>query len=276
MPSKLRLVDSWVNNTPKGAEWDDTEVPTKLFPGLADRYRAGRTTEELVAEMDESGIEEAVICAGWDLKHNDMSWVLDALDRFPERFHGSLTIDPFKAMDGVRELESCVKDHGFKMARIAALRTLIPYDDPRCYPFYAKCVELDVPISINVGLPGPLVAAAEFQHPIVLDKICAFFPELKVVMAHGGDPWTELCVKLMQKWQNIYYMTSAFSPRRLPQPIIRYMNGSGSDRIMWASDYPLLTFDRCVAEIEDMEFRDDTVRQKFVADNARRVIIGQA
>jgi predicted TIM-barrel fold metal-dependent hydrolase len=54
------------------------------------------------------------------------------------------------------------------------------------------------------------------------------------------------------------------------------MNGSGSDRIMWASDYPLLTFDRCVAEIEDMEFRDDTVRQKFVADNARRVIIGQA
>jgi hypothetical protein len=77
-------------------------------------------------------------------------------------------------MAGVRELESRVRDDGIVMARISAYHTLVPYTDPRCYPLYAKCVELDIPISINVGVPGPLVPAAQLQDPIHLDEICAF------------------------------------------------------------------------------------------------------
>jgi predicted TIM-barrel fold metal-dependent hydrolase len=273
----FKLVDGWINNTPKGSEWDETAMPVKMFPGLAVRFKEGRTTDELVAEMDEFGVERGVVCAGWDLEHDDMGWAINALERFPDRFVGSLMVDPFAGMAGVRQLETCVKEHGFKMARIAALRTMIPYNDPRCYPLYAKCVELDIPISINVGIPGPLVGAAKFQDPINLDGICADFPELKVIMAHGGDPWTELCVKLMRKWKNLYYMTSAFTPKHVPKPIIDYMNGRGSDRIMWASDYPLLGFDRCAGEIEnEMTFRDDETLKKFGRDNALRVIFGES
>jgi predicted TIM-barrel fold metal-dependent hydrolase len=162
------------------------------------------------------------------------------------------------------------------MARIMAFHTLIPYNDPRCYPLYAKCVELDIPISINVGVPGPLVPAARLQDPIVLDEICAFFPELKIIMAHGGDPWAAVCVKLMLKWKNLNYMSSAFAPKHLPKEIVHYMNTRGPDRIMWASDYPLLGFDRCASEIEAMDLRDEERRRKFGRDNARRVILGEA
>jgi predicted TIM-barrel fold metal-dependent hydrolase len=178
-------------------------------------------------------------------------------------------------MDGVRELERRVRDDGFKMARIMAFHTLIPYNDPRCYPLYAKCVELDVPISINVGVPGPLVPAAKLQDPLVLDEICSFFPELKIIMAHGGDPWAELCVKLMLKWKNLYYMTSAFSPKRLPAAIVHYLNTRGSDKVMWASDYPLLGFDRCAQEIANLDLRSEDIRRRFGRDNARRILFGE-
>jgi predicted TIM-barrel fold metal-dependent hydrolase len=275
MALDFQLFDPWINIVPKLPEYGEMDV-SYLFPDLAARYIDGRTTEQIIAEMDEVGVEQAVLAAGYDKQHDDTTWTLKSIEKYPDRFFGSLVVDPHKGMDGVRELEHRVKNDGFKMARIMAFHTLIPYNDPRCYPLYAKCVELDIPISINVGVPGPLVPAARLQDPIVLDEICAFFPELKVIMAHGGDPWAAVCVKLMLKWKNLTYMSSAFAPKHLPKEIVHYMNTRGPDRVMWASDYPLLGFDRCANEIEAMDLRDEERRRKFGRDNARRVILGEA
>jgi len=274
MALDFKLFDAWINITPKQPDYGNMDV-SYLFPELAERYRTGRTTEQLLEEMDEAGVDQAVLAAGYDPLNDDTSWTLDAIERYPERFHGSLVVDPHRGMDGVRELESRVKNDGFKMARIMAFHTLIPYNDPRCYPLYAKCIELDIPISINVGFPGPLVPAARLQDPIYLDEICAFFPELKIIMAHGGDPWADVCVKLMLKWKNLYYMSSAFAPKHLPAPIVHYMNTRGRGRVMWASDYPLLGLDRCAREIEAMAFREEDRRREFGSETARRVILGE-
>jgi len=275
MTLDYKLFDGWINMVPKNPDYGNMDV-TYLFPDLAERYENGRTTEQIVDEMDEAGIDQAVLAAGYDKHFDDTKWTLESMERYPDRFHGSWVVDPHRGMADVRELESRVRNDGFKMARIMAFHTLIPYTDPRCYPLYAKCVELDIPISINVGVPGPLVPAARLQDPIYLDEICAFFPDLKVIMAHGGEPWAELCVKLMLKWKNLYYMSSAFSPKRLPKPILHYMNSRGADKVMFASDYPLLGLDRCAREIENMEFRDEERRRKFASDNARRVILGES
>jgi len=275
MALDFKLFDGWVNITPKQPEYGGMDV-SYLFPELADRYKNGRTTEQIVAEMDEANVEQAILAAGYDPINDDHAWTMESIEKFPDRFLGSLVVDPHRGMDGVRELESRVRDDNFKMARIMAFHTLIPYNDPRCYPLYAKCIELDIPISINVGVPGPLVPAARLQEPLVLDEICAFFPELKIIMAHGGDPWADICVKLMLKWQNLYYMSSAFAPKHIPKSVVHYMNTRGPDRVMWASDYPLLGFDRCAREIGEMEFRDEERRRKFGRDNARRVILGES
>ena len=275
MALDFKLFDGWVNITPKQPEYGGMDV-SYLFPELADRYKNGRTSEQIVAEMDEANVEQAILAAGYDPINDDYTWTMESIEKFPDRFLGSLVVDPHRGMDGVRELESRVRDDNFKMARIMAFHTLIPYNDPRCYPLYAKCIELDIPISINVGVPGPLVPAARLQEPLVLDEICAFFPELKIIMAHGGDPWADICVKLMLKWQNLYYMSSAFAPKHIPKSVVHYMNTRGPDRVMWASDYPLLGFDRCAREIGEMEFRDEERRRKFGRDNARRVILGES
>jgi predicted TIM-barrel fold metal-dependent hydrolase len=274
MALDFKLFDGWVNITPKQPEYGNMDV-SYLFPDLAERYRNGRTTAQIVDEMDAAGVDQAILAAGYDPINDDLAWTYKSMEEFPDRFLGSMVVDPHAGMKGVRELEERVTKDGFKLARLMAFHTLIPYNDPRCYPLYAKCVELDIPISINVGFPGPLVPAARMQEPLVLDEICAFFPELKIIMAHGGDPWADVCVKLMLKWQNLYYMTSAFAPKHLPREIVHYMNTRGPDRVMWASDYPLLGFDRCAREIEAMDFRDEERRRKFARDNARRVILGE-
>ena len=124
---------------------------------------------------------------------------------------------------------------------------------------------------MNVGIPGPR-GPARCQDPIALDEVCYFFPELIVIMAHGGDPWGEVCVKLMAKWENLHYMSSAYSPRRMPKSILEYLDGAGSTRVMWASDYPILEFKRCREIVDDMAFREPSTRQRFVYENAARLL----
>jgi predicted TIM-barrel fold metal-dependent hydrolase len=147
----------------------------------------------------------------------------------------------------------------------------MPYDHAYYFPLYAKCAELGIPISVNVGIPGPRVPGRH-QHPLALDEICYQFPELTVIMSHGGVPWQEICVRLMAKWDNLYYMTAAYAPSRLPVEITDYLYGVGSHKIMWASDYPILDLHRCRKSILAMPFPDEGARRRFAFDNCDRVI----
>ena len=91
----------------------------------------------------------------------------------------------------------------------------VPINDKKAYPVYAKCVELDIPIFVNGGVPGPRVPMAS-QYPGLVDEVCWFFPDLKFVFRHCCEPWVDLTVKLMLKWPNLYYSTTAFAPTLLP------------------------------------------------------------
>jgi hypothetical protein len=148
------------------------------------------------------------------------------------------------------------------------LETQLHYNDAAYYPVYAKCIELGVPVGLNVGFPGPQVPS-KYQDPLAVDDVAAFFPELVIVLQHGGEPWVDTCVKLMVKWPGIHYMSSAIAPKHIPAAIIAYANTRGADRIMFASDYPLLTHERCMREARALPFRDADRFTKFVATNAQ-------
>ena len=143
------------------------------------------------------------------------------------------------------------------------------------YPFYAKCIELDIPICINAGVPGPRFPF-ECQRVDLLDEVCWFFPELTIVTRHGCEPWEELAVKLMLKWPNLYYSTSAFAPKHYPRAIIDYANTRGADKIIYAGYFPMgLTLERIFTDMPHVPFKDH-VWPKFLSGNARRVLkIGQ-
>ena len=89
-------------------------------------------------------------------------------------------------------------------------------------------------------------------------------------MRHGGEPWVDLAVKLMLKYPNLYYSTSAFAPKHYPKSIIHYANTRGADKIMYAGYFPMgLSLERIFTDMQDVPFKDE-VWPKFLRENAIR------
>jgi predicted TIM-barrel fold metal-dependent hydrolase len=195
-----------------------------------------------------------------------------ALERFPNRFFGSYPADPNRGMEEVRTIVRMHRTFGIKAVTAfpSGLCPQVPIDDKKWYPIYAKCVELDLPFVCCVGVPGPRLPMAP-QRVELIDEVCWFFPELKFVMRHGAEPWTALAVKLMLKYPNLSYSTSAFAPKHYPKDIIDFANQRGADKIMYAGYYPMgLSLDRIFKELQDVPFKPE-VWPKFLRENARRI-----
>ena len=163
---------------------------------------------------------------------------------------------------------------------VHSANVIVPYRDGKrpthrsYYPLYSKCVELGIPVTITVGMPL-VQRAGTVQDPRYLDKVCAFFPELVIVSAHGGAPWTSTLVQLLRTWPNLYHMISAYAPSRYPPELISFANSKrGYKKIMFASDYPLLSFERVRRELPECGVSAETVPW-FTVHNAARVFWGE-
>jgi predicted TIM-barrel fold metal-dependent hydrolase len=220
--------------------------------------------EYTVGEMDKYGIERAM-CG---LSEQG----LEAARRHPGRFFFSLEVDPNEGMECLRKMEQAHAEHGIKAVGCFPCGKFpqVPINDKAMYPIYMKCCELDIPICINAGVVGPRMPTLA-QHVEHLDEVCWFFPELKVVTRHGCEPWEELAVKLMLKWPNLHYMTSAFAPKYYPKAIIDFANTRGADKFLYCGYFPAgLTLERQLREMKDVPLRD-AVWPKFLRENAIRV-----
>jgi predicted TIM-barrel fold metal-dependent hydrolase len=227
------------------------------------------TISYTVGLMDRWGISHALVDLGFD------PCAGEALRRYPDRFVGVASCDPHTGMDGIRALERTASEFNICGVTLGAgpafLNPPVAINDARMYPIYAKCVELDLAVFITVGVPGPRVPMAP-QRVDLLDEVCWFFPELRIVMRHGGEPWEDLAVKLMLKYPNLYYSTSGFAPRHYPRAIVDYANTRGADKIIYAGYYAIgLTWDRIFTELEDLELKDH-VWPKFLRENAVRAL----
>lgn len=275
----FRAIDPFVNVNPPIAEWENRAVAEELNARVfkSPVIGPGTTLEQLVEQMNAAGIEKAIIDGRTD-RPRTVEFAWRAVETYPERFKASLNVDPNEGiMKTVRAIQAAFDEKRICLVRVMGLRTKLPYSHASYYPIYAKCAELGLPLGVNVGIPGPRVPAKN-QDPLDLDEICYLFPELTIVMQHIGDPWVDLCVRLLLKWPNLYYMTSAFAPKHIPKQILTMMNRrpGGADKVMWASDYPFLTFDRCLQEIRDLPFESDAILYKFARGNAERLFFSEA
>ena len=219
-----------------------------------------------VEQLDKHNIEKAMV----GFNEDDTS--RQAAKDFPDRFFFDLPCNPNNGMNEVRRLKRLHAEYGVKSASVFPAGTCpqVAINDARMYPLYAACVELDIPIVLNVGVPGPRIPM-ETQKVEHLDEVCWFFPELKVVMRHGAEPWEDLAVKLMIKYPNLYYSTSAFAPKHYPKAIIDYANTRGADKIIYAGYFPMgLSLDRIFKDMENVPFKDE-VWPKFLRENAMKV-----
>jgi predicted TIM-barrel fold metal-dependent hydrolase len=195
--------------------------------------------------------------------------VAAALSSHGDLVVGVASVDIGKPMAAVRELRRCVKQHGFKGLRVLPWLWGLPPDDRRYYPLYAECVELDITFCLQVGHAGPM-RPSEPGRPIpYLDNVAHEFPELRIVGGHIGFPWVPEMISLMMKHPNVYVDTSAYKATRFPPEIVAYMRGPGKHKVMFGTNYPMLTPAECLAGVDTLGLGAD-VLQRFMAGNARR------
>jgi predicted TIM-barrel fold metal-dependent hydrolase len=222
-----------------------------------------------LAEMDRWGIDKGLVGVSGDPDSPSVR----ALRDHPDRFVASAGADPNEGMESIRRLRRLKDEYDIRAVGAFPAGTFpqVPINDKKMYPIYAACVDLDVPIFVCAGVPGPRLRFAP-QHVELIDEVMYDFPELVFVTRHGCEPWTDLAVKLMLKWPNLHYSTSAFAPRYYPKAIIDYANTRGADRVIYAGYFPMgLSIERIMTEMPGVGFKDD-VWPKFLRGNAARVL----
>ena len=221
----------------------------------------------VLQQMDRFGIEKAMIGV------SEGSATL-ALKTFPDRFIASGAIaDPNDVMGSVNAIRRDYEQYGIRATSVFPAGTFpqVPIDDPKMYPIYATCVELGIPIFVCAGVPGPRIPFAP-QEVSRIDVVMFDFPDLVFVTRHGCEPWEDLAVKLMLKWPNLYYSTSAFAPKYYPKAIINYANSRGADKVLYAGYFPMgLSLERIFSELPNVPLKDE-VWPKFLYGNAARIL----
>jgi uncharacterized protein len=283
MPSDIGIVDLMLDiPSADQSEWyeflkpqlreesKDYEFPAQyMFRDVPHTEPAGDPVAAVLERMDAHGIEKAMIGVGFTEDRGDK---IRAVREHPDRFIGSYSVDPNAGMAGVRDLVKAYETLGIKAAIAfpAGYLPQVPINDKRFFPLYAKCIELDIPICVCTGICGPRVPSA-CQDTMLIDEVCWFFPELKFVMRHGAEPWADVAAKLLLKWPNLYYSTSAFAPRYYPKAIVDFANTRGADKVMYAGYFPMgLSLEKIFDQMPDVPFRDE-VWPKFLRENAMRV-----
>ena len=257
----------YLRETTRGDDASTAEFPAgymfKDVPNHLEEAQDGVAVA--VGEMDKWGVEIAMVGVGSEATDR-------AFKDYPGRFIGSSEIDPNDITGAVRKIRELKDRYDIKAVTTfpAGCNPQVPVNDRRYYPIYQTCIDLDIPAVINAGIPGPRFPAA-CQDVLHFDQVCYDFPELRIVMRHGAEPWEALAVKLMLKWPGLHYMPSAFAPKHYPKAIIDYANTRGSEKVMYAGYYPMgLSLRRIFDEMPNVPFKEE-VWPKFLRENAMRV-----
>lgn len=243
------------------AEYMFKDVPEKKLTDVDDPIAL------TLREMDLWGIERGMIGVG------DGGTGEQALQRHPDRFIPSMSVDPNQGMDGIRAITKAYETWGIRALGVFPAGTFpqVAINDKLMYPIYSKAVELGIPVFCCAGVPGPRLKFSP-QHVERIDEVMYDFPDLTFVTRHGCQPWTELAVKLMLKWPGLHYSTSAFAPKYYPKDVVDFANTRGADKVIYAGYFPMgLSIERIMTEMPNVGFKDD-VWPKFLRTNALRVL----
>jgi predicted TIM-barrel fold metal-dependent hydrolase len=244
------------------------KVRDDYFKGPASMF-APVELSELIDEMDEQGVQKAILM---DSLAKPSTTARKFVEAQPDRFALAMGgVNLLRPIPSLKELTAVVKD--LPVAYTAVGPSFwgdgqYPPSDAVYYPLYTKCAELELPLCINTGIPGPPIPG-EVQNPIHLDRVCVRFPELKLCMIHGADPWWDIAIRMLIKYENLRLMTSAWSPKRLPESLLHYMRTRGSGKVIFASDWPVLRQHRVVPEARALDLPPE-VLDNYLFNNAEQ------
>ena len=267
----MKTVDVWVQITTERMAKRPWLEPLLRWTGQAGAPVVPTTATTLQA-MDAAGVEIALLSAWYgpegDLISNEE--VSAQIDAAPARFRGLASCDLNDPMKAVREIRRWVDGKRFVGVRMVPWLWGLPPNDRRYYPIYAACIDAGVPFCTQIGHTGPLRRSETGRMIPYLEDVLLDFPELTVVGGHVGFPWLDELTTLTVKFPNFYVDTSAYALNRLPGAFVQWMKGPGAKRVMFGTNWPMLSPQRCLEGLQALEL-DEQQTHAFLSGNARRV-----
>lgn len=267
----MPVVDAWMQHPTVRHANHEMFASLRRWTGM-ERLEEPLPVEVTVAAMAAADVETGLASAWYGpqgpLVSNDE--VAGFVARSEGRLRGVAGVDLTKPVAAVRELRRAVEELGFVALRIVPWLWQLPPTDRLYYPLYAACVELGVPFCTQVGHTGPL-RPSETGRPIpYIDQVALDFPELTVVCGHIGYPWTTEMIAVADKHANVYIDTSAYTAHRYPPELVGYLRGRGRRKVLFGSNYPMITPSRALEHLDDLGLDEETTAL-FLSGNARRV-----
>lgn len=270
-------------------------LPTAEFlDGAIKPYRAAAErffrAEVPLREMDEVArlyeeLDIVGVLLAWDAETatglppvtNDS--VAEIVKKYPGRFIGFASVDPWKGQRAITEIARAITELGLKGAKFhPSLQAFYPHET-RFYPLYEKVCELGVPALFHIGtsglgagVKGGMGIKLDYARPIYLDFVAADFPELTIIGAHPAWPWHEEMLAILGHKANVFMDLSGWSPKYIPRVIMDEARTRLQDKILFGSDYPFITPQRWLEDFDKLDGFTSSVRQKILYENAAKIL----
>ena len=187
------------------------------------------------------------------------------------------SVDPARP-DALERVRRLIDEHGVKGFKFHPnIQAFFP-NDPAVYPLYEAIAGAGLPVlfhtghsGIGTGLPGGGGLRLKYSSPMSLDDVAADFPELQIVLAHPSFPWQDEAISICLHKANVWIDLSGWSPKYFPPQLVQYANTQLREKVLFGSDFPLITPDRWLADFEQAPFRDE-VRPLILKENAARLL----
>jgi len=238
--------------------------------------RIAQPLEEIVAALERRGVELCVVtgrdCETTYCFPSNNPTILEFCQKYPHKFLGFWGIDPHKGMAAVREVEHAVKELGMRGIATDPYLAHIPPSDARYYPIYSKCVELNVPVFVTTA-PPPQVPRAimDYIDPRQIDVVARDFPELILIMSHGGYPFVNEAIFACMRNANVYMDLSEYELAPMAEAYVQALNTMISDKVIFASAHPFIEQEEAIRIYKELDISDE-VREKVMYKNARKIL----
>ncbi|WP_435135579.1 amidohydrolase family protein [Actinacidiphila sp. bgisy144] len=188
------------------------------------------------------------------------------------------SIDPFRGKAGIRQARRLVEEYGVRGFKFhPSIQGFYP-DDRMAYGLYEVIEETGTvalfhtgQTGIGAGVPGGGGIRLKYSNPMRVDDVAVDFPHLKIILAHPSFPWQDEALAVATHKPGVHIDLSGWSPKYFPPQLVQYANSLLQDKVLFGSDYPVLTPDRWLADFEKLPIKD-SVRPKILKDNAARLL----
>ena len=241
-------------------------------------------TEEALAEEYQS-LDIKGILLGWDAETNtgnkrlSNEYIAGLVKKYPKTFIGFAGVDPWKGKVAIREVEFAIRDLGLRGVKFQQAAQGFNPNDERFFPIYETIVKLNLPVifhtgttAVAAGSPGGKGITLEYCKPIpYMDNLAAWFPEMRIIMAHPSWPWHDDQLAILRHKGNTYMDLSGWAPKYFPESTVHNINTLVQDKAFFGTDFPMMTPERWLSEFAALPLKD-SVRPKILLHNAAKLL----